>query len=471
MPPELLQRAAHLPGGTRAPNGRPGESSGATRRFVGRREQPAFGEEPGSATNTARQQDQDQIISCRVHSDSSCHANRRGGSVTGPHGSWCFSPDPQWWSFEALQENQLEAATQERGRQEDTEERDAEDSQVPALTQGPRSVIGLAEGVGLDDLGPTRPGLSELPGRLAIRPAEGSGSPGRHPSPQRSNQQFSPPSGDPAYEGEREDADAVLQQPTGESGDEAAEEQRDETCYRIKWRRCGCPACCNDPDIPRLLGCGRARRQWDEDDDAMQKVWNAFYWKGRDYLGPQTGRAVQLQAYWDDEQSKKPRSLHDAHQLMKTFRQAVPNAAVRRRNARIVAWRGKQAGKEGRIHKENYKRVKAQRPIPVSRLPKEDGSFTANEAEKPELTMQEWMKKVFWQHRPEDLPTWEAYEAECGSLFNGVPIDLPRITGARLMKRARKKANGAKSSDNWAPKRLLPSRRTFSTSMPPLRGY
>ena len=420
--------------------------------------------QPWSATNngtedvrilsvTARQQDHGQGESWVGHSDSSCPANRRGGDDMGPHGPWCFSPDPQWWSFEALQENQLEAA-EERGRQEGTVARDAEDSQVPALTQGPRPVVGLAEGVVLDGFGPTRPGPPELPGREANWPTEGAESPGRRPSLQRSNQQFGPPSGDPASEGEREDEDAGLQQPTGEPGDEAEEEQRDERCYRIEWRRCGCPACCNDPNIPRLRGCGNARRLWNEDDEAMQKVWNAFYWKGRDYLGPQTGRAVQLQAYWDEDQSKKPRSLHEAHQLMKTFRKAVPNAAVRRRNARIAEWRGKQAGKEGRIHKENYKRVKAQRPIPVSRLPKEDGSFTANEAEKHELTMQEWMKKVFWQHKPEDLPTWEAYEAVCGSLFSGVPIDLPRISGARLMKRARKKANGAKSSDNWAAEEI-----------------
>ena len=73
-------------------------------------------------------------------------------------------------------------------------------------------------------------------------------------------------------EGEREEPDADLQQPTGDDGDEAEEEQRDERCYRIEWRRCGCPACCNDPEIPRLKGCGRARRLWDADGDAMQKL-------------------------------------------------------------------------------------------------------------------------------------------------------------------------------------------------------
>ena len=86
--------------------------------------------------------------------------------------------------------------------------------------------------------------------------------------------------------------------------------------------------------------------------------------------------------------------------------------------------------------------------MPVTRLPTTDGSFTANEEEKHALTKEEWMK-VFWHHKPEDLPTLEAFEAECGDLFQEVPLELPVLTGKQFRARAKKKSRGAQSFDGW----------------------
>ena len=30
-----------------------------------------------------------------------CKITCRGGSATGPHGEWCFAPDPRWWTVAA----------------------------------------------------------------------------------------------------------------------------------------------------------------------------------------------------------------------------------------------------------------------------------------------------------------------------------------------------------------------------------
>ena len=34
----------------------------------------------------------------RNHSDCLCNPERRGGDPAGPHGAWCFEPDPRWWT-------------------------------------------------------------------------------------------------------------------------------------------------------------------------------------------------------------------------------------------------------------------------------------------------------------------------------------------------------------------------------------
>ena len=143
-----------------------------------------------------------------------------------------------------------------------------------------------------------------------------------------------------------------------------------------------------------------------------------------------------------------PRSLGGAQRLYKITQQEVVNAALRARNRRIKKAKELHKGPPGKLTKKNYDAVKAQRPLPVTRLPKADGTFTANEEEKHAITKEEWMK-VFWHYAEGQMPTLEAFMDECGDLFEEHPLTLPPLQGSAFRKRARNKRHGACSTDGW----------------------
>ena len=84
--------------------------------------------------------------------------------------------------------------------------------------------------------------------------------------------------------------------------------------------------------------------------------------------------------------------MQEAQRLFNVVAKEVGNAALRARTARLRDFRQKQGGSLGKLNEQSYRKVRAERPCPVTRLPTPDGSFTANEQENHELTKEEWMK-------------------------------------------------------------------------------
>ena len=87
----------------------------------------------------------------------------------------------------------------------------------------------------------------------------------------------------------------------------------------------------NSPSLPDLKGCHRAERRLEEQ---QSRVWTSFYLKGREHLGPATGRAAALQWLWQADQ-KEPDTLHEAQVLFNKVAKEVGNAALRARTARM----------------------------------------------------------------------------------------------------------------------------------------
>ncbi len=248
----------------------------------------------------------------------------------------------------------------------------------------------------------------------------------------------------PAEEAAPEGEDAGGERPDGRERDPGPRR-----FFRKVWRRCGCTTCGNTALLPQLQGCSIAERHYSVQ---AEQVWASISIKGREHLGRHTGRAAAIQWLWEDGQ-EKPATLREAFKLFTLLDKEVVNASLRARTERGRKFRAKHAGPARRPNEHNYKKTRAPRPMPVTRLPKKDGSFTANEAEKHAVTKEDWMR-IFWHHKPEDLPSLAAYLEECGDLFEEVPVDLPEISGLRLKRRALKKARGAQSLDGWAAEEI-----------------
>ena len=70
---------------------------------------------------------------------------------------------------------------------------------------------------------------------------------------------------------------------------------------------------------------------------------------------------------WQDGQ-KEPNTLHEAQVLFNKVAKGVGNAALRARTARMSDFRKKHGGPLGRLNEQNYRKVRAERPM-RSRIP------------------------------------------------------------------------------------------------------
>ena len=84
-----------------------------------------------------------------------------------------------------------------------------------------------------------------------------------------------------------------------ESGTGVEEERSGNSVRYIlrSWKQCGCQRCCNNasPSIPDCSNLERRRAE------AARRPYDAFILKGRMHLGPESGRAPKMEAYWDPE--------------------------------------------------------------------------------------------------------------------------------------------------------------------------
>ena len=161
--------------------------------------------------------------------------------------------------------------------------------------------------------------------------------------------------------------------------------------------------------------------------EALQ-VWNSLVTKGRHQL-PATQPGLEgLEVLWSEE-TQPPTGEYLLNWAKVCLDEAFEKTLARERLARIKAAKERHATKN--INTADWQKLREARLPPVTRLPRENGTFTSNYREMHELTDQVW-SRIF---RKEEPPTWEDWRETFAEILDGThQCELPPPTRSRLFR-------------------------------------